>query len=101
MTDEKSAGTAKGLTYIKNDVTVVTEWSFPKKGDNTGWHTHELDYVVVPLTDGFLEIKTPDGKTTRAELKTGVPYYRDKGVKHDVINGSDHPMAFIEVEILP
>ena len=35
-----------------------------------------------------------------AELKTGVPYYRELGVEHDVISDNDFDCAFIEVELL-
>jgi len=28
-----------------------------------------------------------------------VPYYRGEGVEHNVINPTDHAVAFIEVEI--
>ena len=37
----------------------VTEWRFPP-GGHTGWHRHEMDYVVVPITTGRLDID--DGK---------------------------------------
>jgi beta-mannanase len=89
MCGETSKGTAIPSTLINNDRTRVTEWRFFKKGDNTGWHTHEYDYVVVPLFDGVLEIDHPDGSRTKVELKNGVPYYRNLGVQHDVINGND------------
>ena len=100
MCVDSSAGTAKAHAYIDNKQTRVTEWRFLKKGDNTGWHTHEYDYVVVPLFDGVLEIDHPDGTRTIAELQNGVPYYRELGVQHDVINGNDFECAFVEIEIL-
>lgn len=100
MCKDAEPGTAAATVFIDNERTRVTEWRFPKGGDNTGWHTHDYDYVVVPLFDGFLEIDTPDGQRTRAELKHGVPYYRELGVKHDVINGNDFECAFIEIEFL-
>jgi len=74
--------------FINNDRARVTEWRFRRKGDNTGWHTHEYDYVVVPLFDGI------------SELKNGNPYFRKLGVRHDVINGNDFECAFVEIEIL-
>ena len=100
MCDETIKGTAKAVKHVDNDRVRVTEWRFEKKGDNTGWHTHEYDYVVVPLFDGVLEIENLDGTRTTGELKNAVPYYRDLGVKHDVINGNDFECAFIEIEIL-
>lgn len=103
MVDENSdtsEGTAIGTVLIENERTRATEWRFPAKGDNTGWHVHEHDYMVVPLADGQLLLREPDGTTRVAELRRGVPYFRKKGVHHDVVNASDSEIAFIEVEFL-
>ena len=100
MCDSKSNGTATSEVLIDNDRVRVTRWSFASKGANTGWHRHEHDYVVVPQFDGRLEIDLPGGKHMTAELKTGVPYYRELGVEHDVISGNEFPCAFIEIELL-
>ncbi len=93
------AGTAQSVLHIDNERTRVTEWRFPKRGDNTGWHRHEFDYVVVPMLDGTLAIKGPDGKTNEVPLKKGVPYFRETGVEHDVTSANDFEFAFMEVEI--
>ena len=95
-----SEGTATGTVLIENARTRVTEWRFAKRHDNTGWHRHEHDYVVVPQFDGTLEIDQPDGTRISAPMKTGVPYFRAAGVHHDVLNGNDFECAFIEVEFL-
>ena len=100
MCDKNVKGTAMATTRVDNDRVQVTEWRFKNKGDNTGWHTHKYDYVVVPLFDGVLEIDNPDGTRTKVELKNGIPYYRDLGVEHDVINGNDFECAFIEIELV-
>ena len=99
MSDKTTPGTATPTVYIDNERTRVTEWRF-KPGDNTGWHRHEYDYVVVPLFDGVLEIRTDDGETVRADLQNGVPYFRQVGVEHDVINANDFECAFIEIEFV-
>ncbi len=88
---------AKPTVFIDNDKVRVTEWRFAA-GAATGWHRHELDYVVVPMLDGQLKIVTEGGEETLADLKQGVPYYRETGVEHDVINANDFEFAFIEVE---
>ena len=95
-----SAATAVSTVLIENHRTRVTEWRFPGKGDNTGWHRHEHDYIVVPLFDGFLEIDSGNGELTRVELSNGVPYFRNVGVEHDVINGNEFECAFVEIEFL-
>ena len=97
---DTTQGTAKGDVLIDNGRVRVTRWSFAARGDNTGWHRHEHDYVVVPQFDGTLEIDLPGGETVTAELRTGEPYYRELGVEHDVKSGNDFPCAFIEIELL-
>ncbi|MCK5778088.1 MAG: cupin domain-containing protein [Rhodospirillales bacterium] len=93
-------GNAVPTVFIENDRTRVTEWRFKNKGDNTGWHRHEYDYVVVPLFDGQLEIDTGADERVIAPMKNGVPYFREVGVEHDVINGNDFECAFVEIEFL-
>ncbi|GAA6163161.1 cupin domain-containing protein [Pelagimonas sp. KU-00592-HH] len=95
-----ATGTAIPTVMIDNDRVRVTEWRFKKRGDNTGWHRHAYDYIVVPQFDGILEIDLGNGERTTATLQKGVPYYRDLGVEHDVINGNDFECAFIEIELL-
>ena len=84
--------------FIDNDRVRVTEWRFAP-GAATGWHRHEFDYVVTPLTDGRLKIMDGSGEPTYAELKTGQPYFREAGVEHDVINDNDFEFVFIDTEM--
>jgi len=94
------AGTAVPTVKIANERVKVTEWRFAARGDNTGWHRHAYDYVVIPLFDGVLEIDLGEGERVTAQMKNGVPYYRELGAEHDVINGNDFECAFVEVELL-
>ena len=91
------SGTAKSNVFIENDKVIVTEWRMAP-GSNTGWHRHSHDYVVVPLVDGKVKLETKDG-TSFAENKKGVPYFRNEGVEHDVINAEPKEYAFIEIEL--
>lgn len=93
-------GSAIPTITIDNDRVRVTEWRFKKHGDNTGWHRHAYDYVVIPLFDGVLEIDLGQGERIKAQMQNGVPYFREIGVEHDVINGNDFECAFVEVELL-
>ena len=78
---------------------IVTEWRFPP-GGHTGWHRHNHDYVVVPVTTGELQIY--DGRTTvPAPLRSGVSYARQAGVEHDVINMNNFEFVFVEIELKP
>lgn len=56
--------------------------------------------MVIPLFDGTLEIDLGGGARTTAQMQKGVPYFRETGVAHDVINGNDFACAFVEVELL-
>ena len=89
---------ATSKVFIDNDRVRVTEWRFAP-GAATGWHRHEMDYVVVPMTDGALELVGPDGERTRAQLEQGVPYFRNAGVEHDVINATNGEFVFVEIEL--
>jgi quercetin dioxygenase-like cupin family protein len=88
---------AEAIKHFENDRVIVTEYRFAK-GASTGWHRHGHDYVVVPLLDGKLRLETPTG-TVEADMKKGVPYFRNEGVEHDVINATDGDYAFIEIEL--
>jgi beta-alanine degradation protein BauB len=68
-------------------------------GASTGFHRHEYDYVIVPVTDGRMRV-VEGGRETLNELKAGVSYFRPAGVEHDVINGGDHELIFVEIEIV-
>jgi beta-alanine degradation protein BauB len=83
---------------IDNERVRVTGWRFAP-GAATGWHRHELDYVVLPMQEGVLELVGRGDVRSRAELKQGVPYFRQAGVEHDVINANAYAFAFIEVEL--
>ena len=89
---------ATSNVFIDNERVRVTEWRFAP-GAATGWHRHELDYVVVPMVDGDLELVGPDGGRTRAQLQHGVPYFRSAGVEHVVINANAFEFAFVEIEL--
>lgn len=82
---------------VDNDHVRVTEWRFAP-GAATGWHRHEFDYVVVPMTTGKLLLKEGDGERY-AELTAGVSYSREVGVEHNVINANDYEFVFVEVEM--
>jgi quercetin dioxygenase-like cupin family protein len=75
----------------------ITRYDFAP-GAVTGWHTHGWPYFVVMLTDGVLRIH--NGTTVSdTHLTAGQAYNRVSGIEHDVMNGSDHPIAFIEIEV--
>ena len=82
---------------IDNDRVVVTQWRFAP-GDETGYHVHGRDYVVVPMTSGKLRLVEPDG-VRDVDLAAGASYARTAGVAHNVVNINDYEFAFIEIEL--
>jgi quercetin dioxygenase-like cupin family protein len=92
-----SSSSAVATVQVDNERVRVTEWRFAP-GAATGWHRHELDYVVVPMTTGRLRIDT-GGSETIAELVVGQSYSRFAPVEHDVINANPYEFAFIEIEM--
>ena len=88
---------ATGTVQLDDAHTRVTRWDFVA-GAETGWHKHELDYLVVPMTDCAFLLEEPTGER-RVDVAAGAPYRRNEGVEHNVINGGDQPMSFIEVEL--
>jgi quercetin dioxygenase-like cupin family protein len=82
---------------IDNDTVRVTEWRLAP-GATTGFHRHEFEYVVVPLTTGRLAVEGKDG-VVPADLTAGRSYTRPAGVEHDVRNANAFEFVFVEVEI--
>ena len=89
---------AKSTVQIDNKQVKVTRWDFPP-GAETGWHTHEMDYIVVPLTEGILNAVSPSGSTVENKLTKGASYARLAGVNHNIINANKAPFSFIEIEL--
>jgi mannose-6-phosphate isomerase-like protein (cupin superfamily) len=50
------------------------------------------------LMAGILRVHDGD-QVTDTSLAAGQAYSRPAGIRHDVMNGSDHPIAFIEIEV--
>ena len=90
---------ATQTVMIENERVRVSEWRF-SDGAETGHHRHEYDYIVVPMTTGDLKMVEIDGSENIASLAKGRPYFRSKGVEHNVINASGGDFAFIEIELL-
>jgi beta-alanine degradation protein BauB len=88
---------AVAAVRVDNERVRVTEWRFAP-GASTGWHRHELAYVVVPLTTGRLAATSPAGDTVN-DLVAGQPYLWPAGVEHDVRNANAFEFAFIEIEL--
>jgi len=89
---------AKATVQVDNGRVRVTEWRFPP-GGHTGWHRHEHDYVVVPMTTATLHIQGAQGETPNG-IVAGQAYFRPAGAEHDVWNRNAFEVVFVETELL-
>lgn len=76
----------------------VTRFDF-EPGAETGWHTHGMDYVITALTECVMLLEEPNGEMRTVAVPQGTTYRREQGVEHNVINGGDAPMSFVEIEL--
>jgi quercetin dioxygenase-like cupin family protein len=83
---------------FENDLVRVWELAV-EPGKSKGWHRHELPYVIVPLTDGHIEIESADGRVIRPEDKAGKAIWRDPGEVHDLRNRGEATYKNVLVEI--
>ena len=89
---------AESTIQINDKRVKVTRWDF-SPGAETGWHKHNMDYVVVPLTSGSLDAVLPNGKIIKNKLTVGGSYARSKGTEHNIVNSSEGNFSFIEIEL--
>jgi beta-alanine degradation protein BauB len=68
-------------------------------GKSKGLHRHDLPYVIVPLTEGKIEIESIDGKVYRPREKVGEAIWRDAGEVHDLRNLGNGTYRNVLVEI--
>ena len=83
---------------VEDDRVIVTRFDF-EPGAETGWHTHGYDYVITAVTDCQMLLEEPGGATREVLVPAGTAYRREEGVEHNVINGGDKAMSFVEVEL--
>lgn len=84
---------------VNNSDVRITRWTLAV-GDETGEHTHQYDYVVVPLAVGRMYITNADGTQATSQLAPGLSYYRHAGAQHNVRNDGVGVLDFVEVELV-
>ncbi len=90
--------TCTATQLIDDARTRVTRFDF-EPGQQTGWHTHGMDYVITTLTDCKMRLELPGGEIKENHVSAGSVYKRVEGTEHNVINDGDAPMSFVEVEL--
>lgn len=77
----------------------VTKWTI-EPGATIEMHTHEYDYVVVPISNNVMHVTTDAGELLEARMEPGTAYGRSAGSAHMNENRGDTDIVFIEVENL-
>ena len=88
---------AKVNIQIDNELVRITKYLF-LPGEETGLHKHDLDYIIVPITNGELLLIDKDGNESKTKLKASESYFRNAGIIHNVINNGTKELIFIETE---
>jgi quercetin dioxygenase-like cupin family protein len=89
---------ARSETLIDDGDTRVTQWTL-EPGEGTGWHRHELPYLVIPHTTGHLTLYREDGSETVADYTPGAATkWSDVPFVHHAVNTSDETVRLLEVE---
>ncbi|MEM7547741.1 MAG: cupin domain-containing protein [Pseudomonadota bacterium] len=89
---------ATPTVMVDNDRVRVTRWTFAA-GAATGWHVHEMDYVITPVVGSNVTIVDAEGRETSVVMEAGVSYFREAGIAHDVINAGPGDLVFVETEL--
>ena len=63
------------------------------------WHHHTMDYVIINITGGKIELEDVNGRTIIADDKVGGVIWNDAGQKHELRNLSGQPYQNILVEL--
>ena len=99
MPHEKSTPTPSRSELLFADDTVrITRHSL-LPGATTGVHTHECDYVVMPVHGGVVRVER-GVESSEFMMSAGAPYSRESGVTHSLVNVSKSEIVFVELEYL-
>jgi quercetin dioxygenase-like cupin family protein len=69
-----------------------------KPGEQTGWHKHELDYVVVRVSEGTLTSNFADGTKRHFAYEPGTTSSFKAPVEHNAVNTGDTDIIGYEIE---
>jgi quercetin dioxygenase-like cupin family protein len=84
---------------FENDAIRVWTFTVPPGGIKK-MHQHELDYLIVPMTGGKVEITTLEGKARYPEDAKGQVIWQDAGEIHQLrnLNGFDYQNILVELK---
>jgi quercetin dioxygenase-like cupin family protein len=68
-------------------------------GGKKPWHHHTMDYVIINVTGGKIELENVQGHSIIADDKVGGVIWRDAGENHELRNLSGKLYQNILVEL--
>ncbi len=84
-------------TLHEDEKTRITHWIM-KPGEQTGWHSHDFDYVVVQLSGGRLHLDYADGTEREVDYAPGGTLTGTAPVEHNAISVGDEAIESLEIE---
>ena len=99
-TRENPSGPIGTAVIFENDQVRVWDMQVAA-GGKKAWHHHQLDYVIINVTGGKIELENVAGHTIIADDKVGGIIWRDAGEVHDLRNVGNATYRNILVEIKP
>lgn len=96
--EESSSEAAQPELLFTDDSVRITRHSLVPRA-TTGVHTHEYDYVVIPVHGGVVRVER-GAESTEFMMTAGAPYVRESGVTHSLVNVSESEIVFVELEYL-
>ncbi len=102
LTDKTAAESADrpmatGKPLFEDDMTRITHWTM-NPGEQTGWHSHDCDYVVVQLSGGRLHLDYADGTEREVDYAPGGTLSGSASIEHNAISVGDEAIVSIEIE---
>jgi beta-alanine degradation protein BauB len=97
-TRENPCGPIGTEILFENDQVRVWDMKVPA-GGKKAWHHHTLDYVIINVTGGKIELENVGGHSIIADDKVGGVIWRDAGEKHELRNLSAQLYQNILVEL--
>lgn len=80
-----------------DEKTRITNWTM-KPGEQTGWHSHDCDYVVIQLSGGRLHLDYADGTSREIDYAPGGTLSGKAPIEHNAISVGDEAIRSVEIE---
>jgi quercetin dioxygenase-like cupin family protein len=97
-TRENPNGPIGTEVVFENDRVRVWDMRVGPRGKKA-WHHHKLDYIIISVTGGKVEIENVEGHSYIGDDKVGGVIWQAAGQRHELRNLTDAPYQNILVEL--